>query len=72
VAFLLAHGFGTVWSVTLDGVTQASFLPFIVFFETPGSYAYTAAVVYGFGSISPSSGPVTVVDQTVVVPLDHT
>jgi thermopsin len=72
VIFILGHGFGTVWSVSMNGVTETTFLPVLVFYETPGSYSYTATLVYGYGSITPSSGTVTVVDHTVVVSLHHT
>ena len=72
VIFTLSHGFGTVWSVSMNGVTQTTWLPVLVFFESPGSYSYTATLVHGYRIDHPSSGTVTVVDHTVVGPLHHT
>jgi len=72
VIFTVSHWSGSVWSVNMNGVTQTTFLPVLVFYETPGSYSYTVTLVYGHGSITPSSGTVTVVDHTVAVSLHHT
>ena len=70
VTFTLSgHHFGTEWSVTVNGVTETTWGSQLVFYETPGSYSFTASVVQGRGSIVPSSGTVDVVDQNVVVHL---
>ncbi len=66
---LTEHGAAVTWSVTLNGVTETTSGHSLVFYETPGAYNYTAAVTYGRGSISPSSGTVTVVDRNVTVAL---
>ncbi len=57
------------WSVTLNGVTQSTSGGTLVFYEVPGTYDYTVALVSGHGTISPSSGTVTVTDRSVEVPL---
>jgi hypothetical protein len=68
VVFVLSgHGSGTEWSVTVNGVNETTWGSVLVFYETPGSYSFTATVVFGHGSIVPSSGTVEVVDQNVVV-----
>ena len=66
------HGHGVDWSVTVNGVTQSTTSDWLVFFETPGTYAYTATIVYGGGSISPSSGTVSVVNHNLIVQLSVT
>jgi len=33
----VSHWSGSVWSVNMNGVTQTTFLPVLVFYETPGS-----------------------------------
>ncbi len=72
VTFVLSgHGAAT-WSVTLDGVTQTTALPFLVFYEVPGTYTYTDALLHGGGTITPSSGTVTVTSSNVAVTLTHT
>jgi len=72
VVFALSGvGHGTVWSVTLNGVTETTSQPILVFFETPGTYAYTATLVHGYGAIFPASGTVTVVHSNVEVVLHH-
>jgi thermopsin len=72
VFFLSEHGPAVTWSVTVNGVTQTTTLPFLVFYETPGAYGYTAAVVVGSGSITPSSGTVNVVNHGLFVSLSLT
>ncbi len=70
VTFTLAHApAGTEWSVTVNGVTQATSGGSLTFYEVAGTYGYTDAVVHGHGSISPASGTVTVVNRTVSVSL---
>jgi thermopsin len=69
VVFTLHGGHGVEWSVTLNGVTETTYAHSLVFFETPGTYAFTDAVVHGHGTISPSSGTVTVVDQNLYISL---
>ncbi len=66
VDFLLV-GSGGTWSVTLNGVTQTTSTHELVFYETPGTYNYTAQVVSGRGSITPSTGTISVVNQSQVV-----
>jgi thermopsin len=63
------HGVSVSWSVTLNGVTETTGGHYLVFYETPGSYAFTDAVVHGAGTISPSSGTVTVTTTSMIVPL---
>ncbi len=60
---------GTTWSVTLNGFTQSTSTPAVVFYEVPGSYNYTTALVQGSGTISPASGSVTVVNLNQTVSL---
>ena len=73
VVFALAeHGPLVGWSVTVNGVTQTSYAPVLVFYETPGTYTYTAAVVAGHGSITPSSGTLTVVNHGLLLLLSVT
>lgn len=60
---------GTAWSVTLNGVSQTTTSSELVFYETPGTYAYAATVVSGFGTIVPSTGTVTVAFHNVEVTL---
>ncbi len=62
-------GFGEAWSVTVNGVTQTTTSFFLVFYETPGTYSFTAAVLPGGGSVHPSSGIVSLVSHDVWVPL---
>jgi thermopsin len=66
---LFETGPPVTWSVTLNGVTQTTSGRAIVFFETPGTYAFTDQVVAGSGTITPSSGTVTVSTHNQVVPL---
>ena len=63
------RGSSVTWSVTLNGVTESTSGHSLVFYETPGTYAFTDAVVHGAGTISPSSGTVTVSTKAVAVPL---
>ncbi len=55
------HGLpsGTLWSVTLNGVSRSSSGSAIIFNEVNGSYAYSVGSVAGY-SRNPSSGTVTV------------
>jgi thermopsin len=70
VEFELSHGSARVdWTVTINGVTQATTGSDLVFYEVPGTYSYTDSVVSGSGSIAPSSGTVTVSHANVVVHL---
>ncbi|HEV2166041.1 MAG TPA: thermopsin family protease, partial [Thermoplasmata archaeon] len=62
---------GVIWSVTLDGVTQRSGSSTLVFYEIPGTYAFSASVVSGGGSISPASGTVTVSSSNLSVSLTY-
>jgi thermopsin len=66
---LSEHGPAVTWSVTLNGVTESTSGGSLVFYEVPGTYNYTATVTHGAGSISPSSGTVTVVDRNLTVDL---
>jgi thermopsin len=61
--------FGEAWSVTVNGVTQMTTGYFLVFFETPGTYAFTATVLPGGGSVQPSSGTVSLVSHDLYVVL---
>ena len=67
---LVEHGPTVAWSVTLNGVSQTTTAPFLVFYETPGAYNFTTALVAGRGTITPSSGTLDVVDQNQVVRLN--
>ena len=71
VTFMLTgpHGDGLHWAVTLNGVTQSTWGSTIVFWETPGMYAYTVNVLHGSATIMPSSGTVTVGSHAVRVSL---
>jgi len=69
---LSGQGFATVWSVTLNGVTQTSYVPFLVFYETPGTYTYAATLVHGHGTITPASGTIEVVHSKLLIVLHHT
>ena len=62
-----SHGPSVTWSVTVNGVTQTTSGHSLVFYETPGTYSYTDAVVSGHGTISPSDGTITVSHSNVVV-----
>ena len=44
----LTHG--SSWSVTLNGVTQTTSSHSLVFYETPGTYNFTATLVSGKGT----------------------
>lgn len=66
---LSGAGFGVTWSATVNGVTETTRGSSLVFYETPGAYAYTDAVVSGRGTISPASGTVNVVNHNVGVSL---
>jgi thermopsin len=77
VVFVLVPGHGytpgpRVWSATVNGVTETSGFPVLVFYEVPGTYTYTDTLVSGAGTISPSSGTVSVVSHSVVVVLTIT
>jgi thermopsin len=63
------HHHAVEWSVTLNGVTQTTYGSEVTFFETPGTYTYTDAVVHGSGSITPSGGTLTVVSHAIGVHL---
>ncbi len=68
VTFSLSGGArGVSWSVTLNGVTQSTSSSSLTFYETPGTYSYTDSATRG--SISPSSGSVTVTNRNVSVAL---
>jgi thermopsin len=72
VTFHLSHlGFGTTWSVTMNGVTLSSGSSTLVFYEVPGTYSFTDQIVHGHGSINPASGTVQVVSSSVSVSLTH-
>lgn len=65
-------GFGGAWSVTVNGLTQTTTGYFLVFYEVPGSYQFTAAGLPGAGGVSPSSGTLNVVGQSLYVVLTLT
>jgi thermopsin len=69
---LSERGPGVDWSVTVNGVTQSTTSSSLVFYETPGAYPYTATILSGKGSISPSSGTVNVVNHDLIVRLSVT
>ncbi len=50
---------GTSWSVTLNGSTESSEGPSIVFTELPGTYSFTVAAVAGY-AVAPASGSIVV------------
>ncbi len=66
VDFLLV-GTGGTWSVTLNGVSQTTSTHLLVFYETPGTYSFTAQLVSGRGTITPATGTISVVNQNQVV-----
>ncbi|MGC2035709.1 MAG: thermopsin family protease [Thermoplasmata archaeon] len=57
---------GTVWSVTLNGITEYSNIKTIHFWDPNGTYAYTVAPIAGMVA-HPSSGAVTVNGTPVAV-----
>ncbi|HTS33107.1 MAG TPA: thermopsin family protease [Thermoplasmata archaeon] len=61
---------GTVWSVTLNGVTEYSGTTTVVFSEAPGSFTYTVGAVTGY--TAPVGGSVMVTDASVGVSLTYT
>lgn len=72
VFFLSERGPPVEWSVTVNGVTETTSASFVVFYETPGTYGFSAAVVEGRGAVAPSSGTLTVVNHGLVVVLTLT
>ena len=60
-----------MWSVTLDGVTQASSTAFDTFTATIGTYLYQVGNVAGY-TVSPASGSVTVSGVPYNVPVTYT
>jgi thermopsin len=69
VTFTLSERGSVTWSVTVNGVTETTTSHTLVFYETPGTYSFTDAVVAGAGSILPSSGTFTVVNHNLGVGL---
>lgn len=63
---------GVSWSVTVDGVTQTTSSKTLVFYEVPGTYTFSDAIVAGGGSITPSTGTFSVVNHTVTIALSYT
>ncbi len=70
VTFSLSHGGGVQWSVTVNGVTETTSGSSLTFYEVPGSYAYTDAVIHGHGTITPSHGTVAVLNRNGSVALE--
>ncbi|MGA8604620.1 MAG: thermopsin family protease [Thermoplasmata archaeon] len=62
---------GTMWSVTFNGVTQASSTAFDNFTATIGTYLYQVGNVAGY-TVSPASGSVTVSGVPYNVPVTYT
>lgn len=62
-------GFGGAWSVTMNGVTQTTTSYFLVFYEVPGTYTFTATGLPGGPSVTPATGTLSVVDQSLYVVL---
>ena len=62
---------GTMWSVTFNGVTQASATAFDNFTATIGTYLYQVGNVAGY-TVSPTSGSVTVSGAPYNVPVTYT
>ena len=62
---------GTMWSVTLGGVTQSSATSLIAFTETMGTYAYSVGSLTGW-TATPSTGSVVVTGATYNVPVTFT
>jgi YVTN family beta-propeller protein len=58
---------GTPWSVIVDGVSQTSTSPTLVFEEPNGTYSYSIGAVTGFSAVEP--GNVTVAGGSQTVPL---
>jgi thermopsin len=71
VTFSLSGPGPVTWSVTLNGVTQSTSGHSLVFYEVPGTYSYTDAVVHGSGTITPPGGTVTVASSNQVVALTY-
>jgi len=67
VVFELSEHTLVTWSVTVNGVTQTTFFPVLAFYETPGTYSFSDAVVHGSGTITPSSSSFTVTTHNVLV-----
>ena len=65
-------GLGEAWSVTINGQTITTDGFMLFFYVTPGTYTYTASVLPGGGSISPSTGTVTVATYNALVVLTLT
>jgi len=55
---------GTTWSVTFNGQQQTTSNDWLVFYDMPGTYSYTAGAVAGY-SIAPASGSVTVTGSSL-------
>jgi hypothetical protein len=60
---------GTVWSVTLNGVTEYSGTTTVVFSEKAGSYTYTVGAVAGY--TTPAGGSVMVTDASLGVSVTY-
>ncbi|MGI0071969.1 MAG: thermopsin family protease [Thermoplasmata archaeon] len=71
VTFTLSErGSSADWEVTLNGVSQSTYSHTLVFYETPGTYTFSATVLtQGPATVTPSSGVVLVSHHSVRVPL---
>ena len=72
VVFVLhGGGFGVTWAVTVNGVTQTTSSRVLDFYETPGTYSFSATLIRGTGTISPATGTFTVSDRNLTLELSH-